>query len=390
MIRSFSSSRCATRGERPRRALGREHRAFALITVLYCVVVTGLLAAAVLAATRRLAPASDRVEMDAKLVAAAETAVYGELADWDAGARARQRVGTTVTRAVVATASIRDVAIYVTRLSARVYSLVGEAVARQGAIARRVNLLVRVPLPSPSLRGALVSAGSVLLGQDVRVIADSTDCGSEQPAAVLLAPGHALLATDVGTAIPPPAVIESAVAADSLTYARIAGESWEDLIARADVKLAPDARITPSPEVSDGVCVESFANWGAPGPAQPPHPCERRTVLVHAAGDLTIDGGRGQGILLVNGRLRFAGPFVFSGQIVAHGGIESLSDGVELSGIVMSAAREQDGDASHGDDTPVSLRHRVTLRASGCDAQHGVASWLQPRVVRERAWAELF
>jgi hypothetical protein len=36
------------------------------------------------------------------------------------------------------------------------------------------------------------------------------------------------------------------------------------------------------------------------------------------------------------------------------------------------------------------LRYATTLRASGCDAQHGIASWLEPRVVRDRAWAELF
>ena len=363
-------------------------RGFTLATVLYFVVVVGVLAATVLAATRRLSPAGDRVALDTQLLAAAESAVYGELADWPTSERARLRVGTTFSRTVAAISPAQEILLHVTRLSTRVYSLVADARAANG-IARRVNLILRVPFPRAPLSGALVSAGSVLLGQNVRVIADSTDCGAGQQAAVMLAPGARVLPTDGQPFPTAPSVVETPLAADSATYMRIGGASWDDLAARADVVLARDAHVTPTPRISVDRCVESESNWGEPIDAEPNSPCAPSVPLVYAQGDLHIDGGRGQGTLLVNGRLRIAGPFLYSGQIVARGGIESLSDGVELTGIVMSAARDV-SDTSHGVNASVALRYATTLRASGCDAQHGIASWLEPRVVRDRAWSELF
>ena len=363
-------------------------RGFTLATVLYFVVVLGVLAATVLAATRRLTPAGDRVALDAQLLAAAESVVYGELADWPATERARQRVGATVSKGVAAIAPAQEIVLHVTRLSARLYSLVAHVRAANG-IVRRVNLVVRVPFPGLAPTAALVSAGNVLLGQDVRVIADSTDCGAGQQASLMLAPGSRIVSA--GGEAPPAAasVVESPLAADSSTYMRIGGASWDDLVARADVVLARDAHVTPTPQIAGDRCVERETNWGELTHGEPPSPCARRVPLVYAPGDLHIDGGRGQGILLVNGRLRIAGPFLYSGQIVARGGIESLSDGVQLTGIVMSAARDA-SDTTHGVSASVALRYAMTLRASGCDAQHGIASWLEPRIVRDRAWAELF
>ena len=363
-------------------------RGFTLATVLYFVVVVGMLAVTVLAATRRLTPAGDRVALDAQLISVAETVAYGELADWRAGERARQRVGTTVSRTMTATPPAQEIVLHVTRLSTRVYSLVAHARAASG-IVRRVSLLVRVPFPTVAPGAVLVSAGSVLLGQDVRVIADSADCGAGQDSAVMLAPGARLLSADGQPLHAPPPVLENPLAADSATYMRIGGAWWNELAARADVVLASGAHVTPAPQIAADRCVESDTNWGEPIQTEAASPCARRVPLVYAEGDLYLDGGRGQGTLLVNGRLRIAGPFLYSGQIVARDGIESLSDGVELTGIVMSAARDA-SDPSHGASASVALRYAMTLRVSGCDAQHGIASWLEPRVVRHRAWSEPF
>lgn len=396
----------------PRRRKGGlrhpERHGIALLTVLYFLVVVGLLAAAVLVALRQVGPAGDRAQADAILVAAAEGAALEELARWDASARSRQSVGSTTSRAHPRSAGIGEATTYITRLSWGVYSVIGEVVGAVGvggvgtlakvgsggdassAVARRVQLLVRVPLATPSLRSALVSAGDVWLGPGARVVAGGGECGEEHHAEVTLAPGAHLLPDESPPASDRPRVEESAVAADSATYARIGGVEWKALAERADVRFAHGTHLSPQPENAGGRCDARNTNWGDPRRDDPPSPCESRVVLVYAAGDLTLDGGRAQGVLLVEGRLRIAGPFLFSGQIVARGGIESLSDGIELSGIVLSEARGVTGDPSHGGVTPVSFRHQMTLRSSVCDAAHGVASWLQPRIVREHGWAELF
>jgi hypothetical protein len=133
-------------------------------------------------------------------------------------------------------------------------------------------------------------------------------------------------------------------------------------------------------------CVRVESNWGDPG--VPTSPCAARTPIVYAAGDLTIDGGLGQGALLVDGHLLIAGPFTFSGQIVARGGIEMIADNIAISGSVNAWRARVDTVAAHADSARVVLARQMTLRYSGCDAWHGVASWLVPRRVRDFAWME--
>jgi hypothetical protein len=132
--------------------------------------------------------------------------------------------------------------------------------------------------------------------------------------------------------------------------------------------------------------VRTDSNWG--DPSAPTSPCAARVPVVYAAGDLTIDGGLGQGALLVDGHLLIAGPFTFSGQIVARGGIEMIADNITITGSVHAWRARSDTLAAHADSARVVLARRVTIRSSGCDASHGVASWLQPRRVRDFAWME--
>jgi hypothetical protein len=92
----------------------------------------------------------------------------------------------------------------------------------------------------------------------------------------------------------------------------------------------------------------------------------------------------------VSGHLVIAGPFMFSGQIVARGGIETRADNIAISGAMYAWRASDDSTAMHASSSQVVLTHRTTLRYSRCDAWHGVASWHKPRRVRDRAWAELF
>jgi hypothetical protein len=86
--------------------------------------------------------------------------------------------------------------------------------------------------------------------------------------------------------------------------------------------------------------------------------------------------------------LLIQGPFTFSGQIVARGGIEMIADNIAITGSVHAWRARADTLAMRTDSARVVLARRVTLRSSGCDAWHGIASWLQPRRVRDFAWME--
>jgi len=185
-----------------------------------------------------------------------------------------------------------------------------------------------------------------------------------------------------------PSVVRDAMAVDSATYLRIGDAWWSELAAHADVRLAGDVRIAPSPQVIAGQCIEGDANWGDPRSST--SACATHAPIVHVAGDLTIAGGAGQGALLVDGHLSITGAFTYSGQIVARRGIETRADNIAISGVVYAWRASVDSTASRVTTNEVMLMHATTLRRSVCDAQYGVASWQQPRRVRERAWSELF
>ena len=360
-------------------------RGIALISVLYFLVVCALTATAVLFARRSATKATTASTSGAQLLAAADAAVYFALGAWDAAARGAQLVGNTVTVAAPASAGV-NTTIYVTRVTPRLFSIVGEARATLGGASRRVNLIVRLPGISPA-RSSLISAVGVRIGKDVRFVDDSACADSAAPT-VILAPSVALTVDSAASLDTSRVVTRDSAAADSAAYLQVGGAWWNDLVQRADVRLASDARVAPSPSVVANVCISNDANWGDPSVSS--SPCALRAPLVYAAGDLTIDGGVGQGALLVDGHLSIAGPFTYSGQIVARRGIETLSDNIAISGGVHAWSASSNVSASRATTNEVILAHAMILRRSRCDARHGVASWLQPRRVRERAWSELF
>ena len=249
-----------------------------------------------------------------------------------------------------------------------------------------------MPSWTPRTRSPLVSAGDVLLGASARIIAasgGSSNCVGavdSADAAVTLPPDARLLLASGYPAAERPVVRADSLASDPVAAYVSDGASWDALTEHAEIRLPADAHRSPRPEIDASGCVDNLTNWGEPLRDMTASPCERRRRVIYAAGDLTLDGGRGQGVLLVEGRLRLAGPFLWSGVVIARAGIETLSDGVDLAGVVLSGATN----AAHAGDAPVALRHAATIRLAWCDAQHGMTSTLQAQVVRERAWAELF
>jgi hypothetical protein len=362
----------------------RQRRGIALVSVLYFLVVCALTSAAVLFAQRVTTRNTLTSVSGAVLLAAADEATHAALGSWSRSERARQMIGST---AITPTGSVRGVAttVYVTRLTPRVFSIVGEARLGLG-VARRVSILVRLPFKSP-LAGALVSAVGVSVGRDVRFVAD-TACGDTSAVAITLAPDAPLT---IDADIPPgaqPTAIRDPAADDSMSYLRVGNIPWSELARLADIRLTADTRIAPAPSFAGAQCVPTETNWG--DPRAPASPCGSRTPLVYVAGDLTIEGGAGQGVLLVDGHLTISGAFTYSGQIVATHGIETRADNIAISGVVYAWRARVDSTATRQPTNDVILTHTTTLRRSRCDAAYGVASWFEPRRTRNRAWTELF
>jgi len=76
-------------------------------------------------------------------------------------------------------------------------------------------------------------------------------------------------------------------------------------------------------------------NWGEPNHGLPTPPCTSLLPVIHAPGDLVVSGGRGQGILLVDGNLVLEGGFEFSGLVVVLGQLSSGIGGAHITGALI-------------------------------------------------------
>lgn len=98
--------------------------------------------------------------------------------------------------------------------------------------------------------------------------------------------------------------------------------------------------------------------------------------VVHIAGDATLTGGGGTGILIVDGRLTITGTLSYEGVIVARGGISIVVPGVTVTGVIRAGG------------TP-RIAGNVTVISSGEAAQAVLLQSLTPHPVAGRRWAEL-
>lgn len=98
-----------------------------------------------------------------------------------------------------------------------------------------------------------------------------------------------------------------------------------DLI-RAFADRIESGTVAPAPRAAGESCeVAVGGNWGDPRGASP---CAEYLPLIFAAGDLRVDGGVGQGILVVDGDLTLDGGAEFHGPVLLTGRLRLSGDAV--------------------------------------------------------------
>jgi hypothetical protein len=136
--------------------------------------------------------------------------------------------------------------------------------------------------------------------------------------------------------------------------------SWSDIAAIAD--RTESGTVMPLPVANAGVCdTTAYANWG--DPLQTGSPCADYLPLVFSPGDLTMNGGHGQGLLVVAGVLNIVGNASFTGAIVARDGL-SIGPGARIRGAAISRAGYaliDDADVTY---SPCSLARSVAGTAA--------------------------
>jgi hypothetical protein len=251
-----------------------------------------------------------------------------------------------------------DATTRLTRLGPTLFVLTADAGAhsRQGWSARRrSSLLLRLDPPSLVFPAALAIVGT---SPPEAAVADGTD---RVPARWPCGPPRA---DSVPTHHPSPAPDSSVIAG---------------LRARAAITLPAGAALQLVRPVSrDGACATDRPdNWGDPDRVGP---CASWLPIVHAAGDLTINGGVGQGVLLVDGNLVLGGDFRFVGAVIVGGAIDVNGEGVSLTGGVFAGSLRH----ASGSEGQVPVVHRSSCAV---DAALLAAGALVPII--DHAWASV-
>jgi hypothetical protein len=105
--------------------------------------------------------------------------------------------------------------------------------------------------------------------------------------------------------------------------------SFYDLLASADASVT--GSVSPAPVESAGTCVVGApSNWG--DPERPWRPCGAHFALRSSVGSLLVDGGAGQGVLVVDGDVVLEGGARFYGLVLARGALH-VEDGAQLVGM---------------------------------------------------------
>lgn len=99
--------------------------------------------------------------------------------------------------------------------------------------------------------------------------------------------------------------------------------------------------------------------------------------VTHAQGDLTVVGGSGRGILIVEGRLLISGAFTYTGVVVVRGAIEVEGPGASVAGLIRAPPLEP-------------LPSNLIYSRLADTAKTLLATAFTPRPVAGRRWAEMY
>jgi hypothetical protein len=330
---------------------------FAVATALFTLVVIGALALGTLyAATHELRGGADAMHQ-ARAIMAAELGIEQTLAAWSRewnGALGRG-YGRSWTHTTIEGARVT---IGLTRLADELFLITSEA--RAGPARRRVARVVRLDVEDPALPGALVTTGAL------DTLASSNVDGSDHPPAHWDCPA-------AGPAVPAVAIT------DTITTLRFGHFDWPALVGLANSRVT--GRVTGAePRASGEECdTPRPDNWGEPNRWMG-GPCTGYYPVIHAASDLVVDGGRGQGVLVVDGNLTLQGGFEFTGAVLVRGALVGGPGGARITGTMFVA----------GQGATASVLDGVAIEFSRCAARKALLGLAMPVAVVERSWSEWF
>jgi type II secretory pathway pseudopilin PulG len=384
---------------------------FALVAALVAIALIGaLIAGAFFAATqeRRLGASSGAA---VRALGAAELAAYGAVDRWDKRVTLRLPVGASLPPD--STRGSPDVLTVVraTKLSPSAIAVVADARVGGRTIVgaqRRIGNVARFARPRLTLVAALAARGLVQVtgsafvsGVDATPAAWASDSlcapgglasqlagNTPDTVAAVASPDTTRICDGTcGSGGGPGARLDGAPQrlellslADTVPFRVFGAERWWSLAAVADIVAPPGSTVPPFPATAGITCDTSApANWGDP---QRGGPCADYFPLIWAPGDLTIAGGRGQGILLVEGDLTIVGPVTFAGVVLVRGRLRTAGGPTLVAGAVLVESPDAAGAAV--------IDGATSIVYSRCAVGEALAAAPPLLPIARRGWVQLF
>jgi hypothetical protein len=375
----------------------RTRRGTALVLTLLIIVVLAVLSTGAVLGSMQEYRAGRNSLVEQRAFAVAEFGLNQEISRWKRSRNLPAPAGMAtgaVDSASVFVAQGDTARVKITRLNENTFWVVsvGRANIGNGQLEsqRQTHMLVRIAYPSINPGGAIVTAGNIDVKGSADITGDNTDpdgwtqcpqLAGRDTFAISYAPGK------TASIQKPNQVVggwhADPAAADSNTYVRFGTESWQSLVAGADVTI-PGGNYSPQPAGSATACDYSVQNnWGEPQRgAGAVLGCKDFFPIIYVSGSLHLSHGRGQGILLVNGDVRLNGNFQWYGLIIARDDIVKGNGTFDLWGSIMSR------------NADVNDHNSVTGNSSFKWSKCAVESALRGSAIltrtRERSWVQLY
>lgn len=365
-----------------------DERGLALALVVFALVMIGALVAGSLFMSVQEHRAGLSGLSAGQAFAAAESGGQIQLAEWNQDGYSRLAAGDSVTFdgwLIDGSGWYRG---SVRRLNDMLYLLRSEGFSRDSATRRHLGTLVRIQVPELQMRAPVVLRGLVqvrgaarLEGTD-QIPTGWTSCAATEPETPGLGVTSAADVTELGAGhvIDGNPRIREDPTLDATTLSGFGAMTFDDLFATATKILLPGHYARIDPVTSGGECVTADpVNWG--DPLNPTSPCGDYFPAVGVAGDLRLNTGQGQGLLMVDGNLRIQGGMEFYGLIIVSGTLTTAGTGSKFNGSII---------VINENDQLTDIAGNASFSYSSCALEKAFAAIGKGAPMRERGWVQLY
>jgi hypothetical protein len=377
---------------------------FALAVAIFAIVVIGGIVAGAFFASNQDYKIGRNTLLQERALAASEYGLNQTIAQWDVATNTSLAVGATTAPKIFSltaqTGGTADQAtVRLTRLSDLTFWVVSEGQVGTGVASgarKRTSSILKLYVPQINILGALTVRGALKIGGSSSINGNDVPpagwaCNAPKPSKPGIAAGDASQITTSGCSVSgtdyscvtgSPDVKTDPLATKDSTYFEFGGVSWNDLVASANFRISGSPRPAPSYN-ADGTCNKGDqGNWGDVN-RNPllPGKCEGYFPIIYSPGDIDFQGGKGQGILLVEGDLKVTGGFEFYGPVIVKGKLVTSGTGGHFNGGVMAANVEFAQNSVLGD---------ALINYSSCAVAAAVMGSTLPTPAIQRAWADMF